>query len=209
MNRKEAHGLLERLSAEGYLKTERVRKAFISVPRELFVMPEYRRYAYADEPLPLFSGQTISAPHMAAMMAELVSPKKADKCLEIGAGSGYQAAILSRLCRKVYAVEIDPELAEFAGRNLKLAGIENVKVIVSDGSEGYKKERPYGCIVVSCATGMETFRRLAQQLKDGGRIAAPVSGAGEFYQELILGVKRKKGLWTESHGGCAFVRMRK
>ncbi|MBI2675658.1 MAG: protein-L-isoaspartate(D-aspartate) O-methyltransferase [Candidatus Aenigmarchaeota archaeon] len=204
----EAESLAERLHKEGYIKTANVRKAFLSVPRELFVMPEHRKYAYADEPLPLFSGQTISAPHMVAMMAELVSPEKGDKCLEIGAGSGYQAAILSRLCRKVYAMEIDPMLAEFAERNLKLAEIKNVEVIVSDGSKGYEKKKPYDIIVISCGIDMETFRRLARQLKDGGRIAAPVSRPGDFYQELILGVKEKKSLRTESHGGCAFVRMR-
>ncbi len=204
----EAGGLAERLGNEGYIKTERVRKAFLSVPRELFVMPEHRKYSYADEPLPLMSGQTISAPHMVALMTELVSPEKKDKCLEVGAGSGYQAAILSKLCRQVYAVEIDPLLAEFAERNLKLAKIKNVEITVSDGSKGYEKKKPYDIIVISCGTDMKTFRRLAEQLKNGGRIAAPVSGLGDFYQELILGIKEKKGLRTEGHGMCAFVRMR-
>ena len=144
--------LIKNLMAEGYLKTEKIINAFRDVPREEFVLSGDKRIAYADYPLQIGGGQTISAPHMVAIMTELLDPQKTDKVLEIGAGSGYQAAILSNLVKNIYTVEIDPVLADMASENLRRAGYKNVQIITGDGSLGYPKQKPYDKIIVTCAT---------------------------------------------------------
>ncbi len=197
--------LIKNLIEEGFLKTPKIIKVFKTVPREEFVLKEYKNQAYVDYPLPILEGQTISAPHMVAMMTELLKPEKNDKVLEIGAGSGYQAAILSRLVKKVYTIELEPKLAKFAKENLERVGYKNVKVIVGDGSKGYPKEAPYDKIIITCAVP-EIPEKLIEQLKEGGIILAPV-GSG-YYQDLILGIKKDKKLKTKNYGGCAFVPLR-
>jgi protein-L-isoaspartate(D-aspartate) O-methyltransferase len=201
----EKERLIQNLIDQGYLKTPEVIQAFESVPREEFVLPNDRNFAYADYPLSIGFGQTISAPHMVAMQTELLEPKKTDKVLEVGAGSGYQAAILSKLVRKVYTVEVAPELVEFARENLKRARITNVEVILGDGSLGYPKEKPYDKIIVTCACP-EIPKALTDQLRFGGLIVIPVGGG--FYQELILAKKTKEGLERRNYGGCVFVPLR-
>lgn len=197
--------LVRNLINEGYLKTLRIIKAFKSVDRSVFVPKEHRIHAYADYPLPIGRGQTISAPHMVAIMTELLEPQKTDKVLEIGAGSGYQAAILSKLVNKVYTIELDPELADFAKENLKKAGIKNVEVIVGDGSKGYEKEAPYDKIILTCAT--EDFPKpLIEQLKEGGIIMGPLGDS--FFQNLIVARKIKGRLERKNYGGCVFVPLR-
>jgi protein-L-isoaspartate(D-aspartate) O-methyltransferase len=198
--------LIKNLVEQGYLKTRRVISVFEKVQREDFVMQRDRAFAYADYPLSILAGQTISAPHMVAIMTELLEAKAKDKVLEIGAGSGYQAAILSKLVRKVYSIEVDPELVAFARENLAKAKIRNVEVIQGDGSEGHKKAKPYDKIIVTCATP-EIFGSWVSQLKMGGILIAPVGGG--FHQELIRMRKTKKGLEKENHGGCAFVPLRR
>lgn len=197
--------VIQSLISQGYLKTEKIIKAFREVPREDFVPENYKNYAYVDEPMPIGQGQTISAMHMVAIMTELLEPKKTDKILEVGCGSGYQAAILSRLVKKIYTIELEPELAEFARNNLKRLGYNNVEIIVGDGSRGFSKEKPYGKIIVTCAV-REIPKPLIEQLKNNGRIVVPVGG--EWYQELILGIKKDKKLIKENHGGCVFVPLR-
>ncbi len=194
------------LMANGYLRSERIIKVFLETPRHVFTGEANERFAYADYPVPIQSGQTVSAPHMVACMTELLEPKAKDKILEIGSGSGYQAAILSRLVRKVYTVEIDERLAAFARSNLSSAGIRNVEIIAADGSEGYAKAKPYDKIIVTCATP-EIFAPWLKQLKTGGMLIAPV-GEG-FYQELTRIKKTKKGLEKANFGGCVFVPLRR
>ncbi len=194
------------LVKQGYLKTEKIIKIFNETPRHIFVREEDKNFAYADYPMPILAGQTISAPHMVAIMTELLETKAKDKVLEIGAGSGYQAAILSRLVKKIYSIEVDSELVTFAKANLSRAKIRNVEVIQEDGSRGYEKAKPYDKIIVTCATP-EIFGPWIKQLKTNGVLLAPVGGG--FYQELVKIRKTKKGLEKRNYGGCAFVPLRK
>ena len=199
--------LISLLKAGGYLRSRRVESAFRKIPREAFLPKGMERHAYSDQPLPIGSGQTISAPHMVAIMTELLEPRKTDTVLEIGAGSGYQAAILSRLVRKVYTVEFFHELASLAKKNLLRSGIRNVEVIPGDGSKGYPEKAPYDKIIVTCAIPMEVFDSLGKQLKNGGIIIAPV---GEAYgvQTLTSGKNIRGKLEKKEHLPCVFVPLR-
>ena len=197
--------MISQLKLEGFLKTPRIIKAFKSVPREEFVLPSEKNFSYSDTPQGIGHGQTISAPHMVAIMTELLEPDAKDNVLEVGAGSGYQAAILAKLVKKVYTIELIPELAEFAKANIQRAGCRNVEVVQGDGCRGMQKHAPYDKIIISCACE-EIPQHLVKQLKTGGIIEAPV---GESYrQELIVGAKTKDGLDTRNYGGCIFVPMR-
>jgi len=198
--------MVSELIANGYLKSERIIKVFLEVPRHFFVPGEYVFHAYADYPIPIPCGQTISAPHMVAMMTELLEPKASDKVLEIGAGSGYQAAILAKLVKKVYTIEVDEYLVKFAKANLEKAGIKNVEVIHGDGALGYSKEKPYDKVIVTCSSP-QIFDAWLKQLKIGGLLLVPL-GSG-FYQELIRLKKKKKGFEKSNFGLCAFVPLRR
>jgi protein-L-isoaspartate(D-aspartate) O-methyltransferase len=197
--------LIEGLQREGYLKSPKIVKAFMEIPRENFLRPEERSYAYADQPLPIGSGQTISAPHMVAIMTELLNPEKTDRVLEVGAGSGYQAAILSKLVSKVYTVELEAELVSLARKNLKKLGIRNVQVMKGDGSLGLKREAPFDKIIVTCATD-KIYPAWKEQLKEGGLILAPVESG--YYQELTLAKKKKGRLEVRKVLSCVFVPLR-
>jgi len=203
---RERERMVKNLIEEGYLKDPKIIKVFKEIPRHFFVKEQDVNFAYADYPMSIPAGQTISAPHMVAIMTELLDTNKKDKVLEIGAGSGYQAAILSKLVKKVYSIEVDPELVAFAKTNLEKAGIGNVEVMLGDGSRGYPERKPYDKITVTCATP-EIFDSWISQLKTEGILLAPV-GEG-FYQELIRIRKTKKGLEKRNFGGCAFVPLRK
>ena len=194
--------LIGNLINERYLKTKKIISVFREVPRENFVLPKDYRLAYADTPLPILAGQTISAPHMVAMQTELLEPKANDVVLEIGSGSGYQAAILSKLVRQVYSVETDIDLGVFAKKNLEGSGISNVEVVVGNGKFGYPQFAPYDKIIVTCASP-EIFQSWTDQLREGGTIVVPVNEGA--YQELIKGVKKDGKLVTERHGSVAFV----
>lgn len=202
MNREE---LIKHLKKEGYLKTKTVENAFLKVPRENFVRDKDKDFAYYDQPLPIGYRQTISAPHMVAIMTEFLEPKKTDIVLEIGGGSGYQAAILSKLVKNIYTIEFQKELIEFAKKNLNKAGCKNVEVFHGDGSKGYKKAAPYDKIIITCAVS-EINEELVKQLKEGGIIIAPV-GSG-YLQILTIGKKKNGKLKTESYFSCVFVPMR-
>jgi len=146
--------LVNRLVKDSYIKSDIVKKAFLTIPRENFV-PEYLKLqAYVDRPLEIGKGQTISAPHMVAIMCEALDIQKKQKILEIGAGSGYHAAIVSQLLGEkghIYTIERFEDLAKTAEQNLKNTDITNVTVVVGDGSEGLKKYEPYDRIYVTCA----------------------------------------------------------
>jgi len=198
--------LINLLKEERRLQSPAIIKAFELVPREEFVPPQYKKFAYVDEPLPIGYSQTISAPSIVALMTELLKPKKSDKVLEIGSGSGYQAAILSRLVKKVYTVEYFPELAAIARRNLAKCGYKNVEIMNGDGNKGYEKEKPYHKIIMTCACE-QIPKPLIRQLKVNGRLVAPVGSS--WYQELTLLIKTESGIKTETHGACVFVPLRK
>lgn len=188
--------------------SEKVYKAIAKVPRHLFVPPKYKNEAYIDTPLPIGFGQTISAPHMVAIMCELLELKEGEKVLEIGTGCGYHAAVVAEIVGddgKVVSVEYIPELAEIAKKNLEMLGYKNVKIIVSDGSKGYEPEAPYDKIYVT-ASAPEIPKPLIDQLKAGGRMVIPV---GDVVQYLYIVVKDYSGrIEKKNWGSVRFVPLR-
>lgn len=155
----------------------RVLEAMREVPRHLFVAPEYRYLAYSDGPLPIGHGQTISQPYIVALMSELLQLKGDEKVLEVGTGSGYQAAVLSYLAREVHTIERYANLARYAAVILKELGLDNVHVHTGDGSKGLPEHAPFDAIIVTAAAP-NIPRPLLDQLKDGGRLVIPVGGRG-------------------------------
>ena len=169
----------------------RVLAAVAEVPRELFVAPSLEKFAYVDRPLPIGGGQTISQPTLVARMCELLELSDDDVVLDVGSGSGYHAALLSRLCRRVYGVELDAELARQAARSLALAGIENVTVVTGNGYAGLPEHAPYDAINVAAAAAGEVPPALEAQLAEGGRLIAPVAREGG--NEHLVFVRRGPG----------------
>jgi len=205
--------LIENLKKEGIIRSEKVEKAFRKVPRELFVPEEYREYAYFDEPLPIGYGQTISAPHMVAIMTEELSPEIGWRVLEVGTGSGYQSAIIAEIVAPseeprerwghVFTVERIKPLAERAKENLKRAGYgERVTVLVGDGSLGYPEASPYDGIIVTAAAP-RIPEALIEQLKPGGRLVIPVGD--RYFQRLNVVSKRTDKLEVKIKDPCVFV----
>jgi len=167
----------DQVEARG-VRDRAVLAAMERVPRHLFVPPEYRGQSYADHPLPIGRGQTISQPYMVARMTEVCALGPDDVVLEVGAGSGYQAAVLALLCRHVYAVEIVDELCVRAAENLSAAGIANVTLANLDGTRGWPEHAPYDAILVS-AGAPEVPAMLVDQLRsDGGKLVLPVGRRG-------------------------------
>lgn len=159
------------------------------VERHRFVPDDLQAQAYADHPLPIGHGQTISQPYIVALMTQLVRPKKSDRALDIGTGSGYQAAVLAELCQEVYGIEILEPLAEGAKRRLAELGYKNVTVRSGDGYQGWPEKAPFDVIVVAAAPD-HVPKPLMEQLAPGGRLVIPV---GRFDQELLLVEKQKDG----------------
>lgn len=179
-------------SAERGIKNHSVLEAMAAVPRHEFVPENVRKFAYADEPLPIGFDQTISQPFIVAFMIEKLDPKPTDRILEIGTGSGYQAAVLSRLVAEVYTIEILEPLAKRAAADLKRLGYLNVKVLTGDGYKGWPEHAPFDGIVVTCAPD-HVPQPLVDQLRDGGQMIIPVGPPG--MQELFL--LRKRGMKVE------------
>jgi protein-L-isoaspartate(D-aspartate) O-methyltransferase len=204
--KKERENLIGRLVSAGYLKDETVIKAMLKVPREEFVPENQKIFAYDDRPLSIGLGQTISAPHMVAIMTEALSVESKDKILEIGAGSGYQAAILAEIAKEgeIYTIEKVPKIADFAKENLSKLGYKNVHVIIGDGTIGYEKEKPYDKVIVT-AGAPRIPKALIEQLKPGGgKLLIPVGG--RFYQDLLLVEKKENNKIEQKNlGGCVFV----
>jgi len=165
----------------------RVLEAMRSVPRHLFVPERLRSWAYADHPLPIGDGQTISQPYIVALMTQLLDLRPGEKVLEIGTGSGYQAAVLAHLTDRVYSIEIKPELARNAERRLKGLGYETIQLRSGDGYAGWKEHAPYDAIIITCAAP-EVPAVLLQQLREGGRIVMP---RGDPWGNQILSVITK------------------
>jgi protein-L-isoaspartate(D-aspartate) O-methyltransferase len=192
------------LRARG-IRDERVLAAMSDVPRECFVPEKERWRAYYDEPLPIGSAQSISQPYIVARMAELLELTGHEKVLEIGAGSGYHAAILGRLAREVIAIELLPELAERAQAALKELHNDNVMVLCGDGSMGYEPQAPYEGISVAAAAPFAPQELLAQLAEDG-RLVIPVGSRDE--QELYVYRRGPGGFPGRPAGGCRFVPLR-
>jgi protein-L-isoaspartate(D-aspartate) O-methyltransferase len=171
---------------------QRVLDVMLKVERHKFVPKEYQHLAYIDGPLPIGFGQTISQPYIVAKMTELLELNENDKVLEIGTGSGYQAAILAELCKEVYTIEIIPELAQRAEKLLKELGYKNIFVKIGDGYYGWPEHAPFDKIIVTCAP-KEIPQRLVEQLKDGGKMVLPV---GDVFQELVV-VEKHNGVVTK------------
>ena len=176
--------------------------AVAEVPRDLFVPPELQHAAWANTPLPIGEGQTISAPLVVARMCELLELSSGERVLDVGTGSGYHAALMSRLVRHVWSIEHRPELSRQAHANLRSAGIENVTLVVGDGRRGYLEAAPYDAINVAAAAPGSLPAALEEQLASGGRLIAPVDGAD---QRLVLARRAKEGLERQDLDPVRFV----
>ncbi|MHA1268688.1 MAG: protein-L-isoaspartate(D-aspartate) O-methyltransferase [Candidatus Helarchaeota archaeon] len=217
--KKKKQDLLAYYKRTGYANSPQVIKAFLTVPRELFVPDHLRSRAYVDSPLPIGAGQTISAPHMAFIMCEALEPalKVGAKVLEIGAGSGYHAAICAEIVAPtdlldsetklghVYTIERVPSVAEFGRENIKKAGYsDRVTIIIGDGTLGFKEQAPFDAINVTAA-GPQVPPPLIDQLNpNGGRLIIPV-GSMFGFQKLILVIKEGEKVRKKDMGGVAFV----
>lgn len=179
----------EQIAARG-VRQPAVLEAMRMVPRHLFVPPELRNEAYGDFPLPIGEGQTISQPYIVGLMTQSLGLGHGEKVLEIGTGSGYQAAVLSRLAGAVFSVEINENLARRAADTLKDLGFANVRVKSGDGFFGWPEEAPFDAIIVTCAVD-RVPPRLLEQLAEGGRLILPL-GESQSFQTLTL-VTKKNG----------------
>ena len=185
-------------STKGYLGIDRLKESVVNamskVERHRFVPPEMRRYAYENRPLPIGHGQTISQPYIVAIMTDLLDINGSDKVLEIGTGSGYQAAVLAEIAEEVYTVEVIRDLGVEAAKRLKSLGYNNIKTKISDGYYGWEEYAPYDAIIVTAASG-SIPPPLLKQLRPGGRMIIPV-GAFSRVQHLVLIKKEKDGKIT-------------
>ncbi len=198
--------MVERQLRARAIRDERVLAAMLEIPRERFIPEQSRGFAYEDEPVPIGFGQTISQPYMVALMTQCLALSGTETVLEVGAGSGYHAAVLGALSAHVVALEVIPELAAQARLNLEAAGrAANVLVVCADGSLGYQELAPYDAISVAAAAS-ETPPALLDQLKDPGRIVIPVGGGWD--QELLLIEKKDRRITERIVTYCRFVPLR-
>jgi len=194
------NNLLKLLKEEG-INDDNVLNSIKNIPRENFVLEEYKKNAYSDIALPIVSGQTISQPYTAAFMLQKLELKKGDKVLEIGAGSGWNSALINYITKNiVYTVEFNENVAVFAANNLKK--FKDVKLIIGDGNKGYEKERPYDKIIVTAACSKMPFD-LVKQLKNNGILLVPVGNLSE--QNLLKITKIDDEIIKENLGKFVFV----
>ena len=186
---------------------ERVLQAMASIPREEFLAPRMRRHAYEDRALAIECGQTISQPLVVALMIQAAAPSPDDIALEVGTGSGYAAAVLSRLCRRVITIEREPALAEHASEVLRRLGFDNVDVAVGDGSLGWQAEVKFDVILVAAAA-RDVPAALIEQLAEGGRMVIPVSVANDEPQDLRVYQRRGSEVSYRSLFPVLFVPLR-
>ncbi len=194
--------VVDQIASRG-IKDSKVLDAMRKVPRHLFVPENQQSAAYEDYPLPIGQGQTISQPYIVAYMTEAARLTPNDKVLEIGTGSGYQAAILAEIVKEGYSIEILKPLADSASEMLRNLGYKNITVICGDGYEGLKEQAPFDAIIVTAAPP-EIPSKLVEQLKVGGRMVIPV---GSFFQELYLLTKTETGINKQQLLPVRFVPM--
>ena len=198
------HMVSDQIESRG-IRNPHVLRTMRSTPRHLFVLADVRSMAYEDYPLPIGYGATISQPYIVALMTELLAPTKNHRVLEIGTGSGYQAAILAQLVAEVYTMEIVPELAQSAAGILRELGYSNVTVRRGDGFKRWPEQAPFDGIILTAAP-REIPETLVRQLANGGRLVAPV---GSWLQQLILIEKKADGrIQRRSMGMVSFIRMK-
>jgi protein-L-isoaspartate(D-aspartate) O-methyltransferase len=195
--------MVERLRDHYRIQDTRVLAAMADVPRHLFVPEALQGRAYGDHALPIDANQTISQPYIVARMTELLECDRSSRVLEIGAGSGYQTAVLARVAGQVYSIERIAELARQAQSRIRSLGVYNATVKCFDGTMGWSAHAPYDGVLVA-AGGPEVPAPLLAQLKVGGRLVIPV-GASRESQRLVRVVRTEEGFEHEEHGACAFV----
>jgi len=200
----EREAMVERQLKRRGITDPRILDAFRAVPREAFVSDGYAHLAYGDHPLPIEAGQTISQPYIVALMVDAAGIAPGDKVLEVGAGSGYAAAVISCIAAKVVAIERQHDLVEVARERLQRLGRDNVEIVEGDGTRGWPSEAPYEAILAA-ASGSHVPQLLIDQLAPGGRLVMPIGGPG-WVQELVKVTKRDDGtLERENLGGVRFV----
>lgn len=195
--------MVEKLRGHYNISDARVLKVMDTTPRHLFVPEALKAQAYKDNALPIAAGQTISQPYIVARMTELLELTGEEKVLEIGAGSGYQTAVLAALARKIFAIERIPNLAAEAERKLLAMGFRNISIKCADGTHGWSNYAPFDAILVA-AGGPLVPEPLVEQLKTGGRMVIPI-GENTKTQNLIRVTRKERGYITEDFGPCAFV----
>ncbi|MES2136892.1 MAG: protein-L-isoaspartate(D-aspartate) O-methyltransferase [Pseudomonadota bacterium] len=200
----EREAMVERQLKRRGISEKPVLDAFLAVPREAFISDDVAHLAYGDHPLPIEAGQTISQPYIVGLMIQAAGIKAGDKVLEVGAGSGYAAAVISRVAGKVIAIERQHDLVAIARERLERLGYHNVTIIEGDGTRGCLQHAPFDAILAA-ASGSHVPKALIDQLADGGRIVMPVGEPG-WVQELVKVTKRSGGeLVRENLGGVRFV----
>jgi protein-L-isoaspartate(D-aspartate) O-methyltransferase len=201
---RERETMVERQLRRRGITEPHILDAFREVPREAFVSPEQAPYAYGDHPLPIEAGQTISQPYIVALMIQAAAVRPGDRVLEVGAGSGYAAAVISRIAAKVVAIERQGELVRIARQRIERLGYDNVEIAEGDGTRGWPAEAPYDAILAA-ASGSHVPRALVEQLSPGGRIVMPVGDPG-WVQKLVKVTKGPAGkLIEEDLGEVRFV----
>jgi len=203
MWKKEARKMVKSQLISRDIKDKRVLQAMENTPRHLFIPESMSSFAYSDRPLPIGEGQTISQPYIVAIMTELLELKGDEKVLEIGTGSGYQAAILAQLVDTCYTIELLQPLADRASGVLKKLGYQNVIAKCDDGYKGWPEHAPFDCIIITAAPE-EIPEKLVGQLKINGRMVVPV---GDFFQQLVLITKTEKGISKKNIIPVRFVPM--
>jgi protein-L-isoaspartate(D-aspartate) O-methyltransferase len=193
----------DQLKARG-IHSAPVLTAIAKVRRHQFVPISLRGYAYTDGPLPIGNGQTISQPYIVALMTELIEPAKSMRVLEIGTGSGYQAAVLAECVNEVDTIEVVPELGEDAAKRLRELGYRNIRTRIGDGYEGWRERAPYDAILLTAAPPKRIPQPLLDQLKIGGRLVAPI---GSHEQNLVLITRTQRGLERQEIAPVRFVPM--
>ena len=200
----EREAMVERQIEGRGIRDPKIAEAFRTVPREEFLSGEYRDLAYGDHPLPIEAGQTISQPYIVALMIQAAEIKCGDRVLEIGAGSGYAAAVMSRIAGEVVAIERQHDLVQVAQERIARLGYDNVHIVEGDGTRGWEADAPFDAILAA-ASGSHVPPAWVKQLGDGGRIVMPVGDPG-WVQKLIKVTKGPAGqLITEDLGGVRFV----
>jgi protein-L-isoaspartate(D-aspartate) O-methyltransferase len=200
----EREAMIERHLKRRGITEQHIIRAFLAVPREEFVAPDYAHLAYGDHPLPIEAGQTISQPYMVALTIQAAGIGRGDKVLEVGAGSGYAAAVISRIAGKVIGIERQHDLVELARQRIDRLGYHNLEIVEGDGTKGCPDQAPFDAIVAA-ASGSHVPKPWIEQLADGGRIVMPV-GEPSWVQELIKVTKGPDGkLIQENLGGVRFV----